>query len=42
VGEEDAVRFASLEEVDALVTDAGLSQSDRLALEEAGVEVVVG
>jgi DeoR family transcriptional regulator, fructose operon transcriptional repressor len=41
VGEEDAVRFASIEEVDALVTDAGLAASDRQALEEAGVEVVL-
>jgi DeoR family fructose operon transcriptional repressor len=41
VGEEDAVRFASIEQVDALVTDAGLAPSDRQALEEAGVEVVV-
>ena len=41
VGEENAVRFASIEEVDALVTDAGLAASDRQALEEAGVEVVL-
>ncbi|HYV01587.1 MAG TPA: DeoR/GlpR family DNA-binding transcription regulator [Actinomycetota bacterium] len=41
VGEEAAVRFASIEEVDALVTDAGLAPGDRQALEEAGVEVVV-
>jgi DeoR family fructose operon transcriptional repressor len=41
VGEEDAVRFASIEEVDALVTDAGMSQVDRQALEDAGVEVVL-
>jgi DeoR family fructose operon transcriptional repressor len=41
VGEEDAVRFASIEDVDALVTDTGLSPSEREALEEAGVEVVV-
>jgi DeoR family transcriptional regulator, fructose operon transcriptional repressor len=41
VGEDDAVRFASLEEVDALVTDSGLAASDRQALEEAGVEVVL-
>lgn len=41
VGEEDAVRFASIEDVDALVTDAGLAPSDRLALEDAGVEVVL-
>jgi DeoR family fructose operon transcriptional repressor len=41
VGEDDAVRFASLEDVDALVTDSGLAASDRQALEEAGVEVVL-
>lgn len=41
VGEEDAVRFASIEEVDALITDADLGPSDRQALEEAGVEVVL-
>jgi len=41
VGQEDAVRFASIEDVDAVVTDAGLAPSDRQALEEAGVEVVL-
>ena len=41
IGQEDAVRFASIEDVDALVTDAGLAPSDREALEEAGVEVVL-
>ena len=41
VGENDTVRFASIDEVDALVTDTGLSQPDRLSLEEAGVEVVL-
>jgi DeoR family fructose operon transcriptional repressor len=41
VGEENAVRFASIEKVDALVTDAGLSQADRQALEDAGVEMVL-
>jgi DeoR family fructose operon transcriptional repressor len=41
VGEEAAVRFASIEEVDALVTDTGLAPSDHQALEEAGVEVVL-
>jgi len=41
VGEEDAVRFASIEHVDALVTDSGLAPADRRALEEAGVEVVL-
>jgi DeoR family transcriptional regulator, fructose operon transcriptional repressor len=41
VGQEHAVRFAALEEVDALVTDPGVTPSDREALEEAGVEVVL-
>jgi DeoR family fructose operon transcriptional repressor len=41
MGEEDAVRFASIEEVDALITDTGLAPADRQALEEAGVEVVL-
>lgn len=41
VGEEDAVRFAAIEEVDALVTDAGLAPAEVQVLEEAGVEVVL-
>jgi DeoR family transcriptional regulator, fructose operon transcriptional repressor len=41
VGEEDTVRFASIEDVDVLVTDDGLPAIDREALEEAGVEVVL-
>ena len=41
VGEEDAVRFASIEDVDVLVTDDGLLPVHREALEEAGVEVVL-
>jgi DeoR family fructose operon transcriptional repressor len=41
VGEDAAVRFASIDQVDALVTDAGLPLPERAALEEAGVEVVV-
>ena len=41
VGTEAAVRFAALDEVDVLVTDAGVSAADRGALEDAGVEVVV-
>jgi DeoR family transcriptional regulator, fructose operon transcriptional repressor len=41
VGEEAAVRFASIDEVDVLVTDTGLAPADRRALEEAGVEVVL-
>jgi len=41
VGEEASVRFASLDQIDALVTDAGLTPADRRALEESGVEVVM-
>ncbi len=41
VGEEDTVRFASIEQVDALVTDSGLARAHVQALEEAGVEVVL-
>jgi len=41
LGEEAAVRFASIEEVDVVVTDSSLNSSDRRALEEAGVEVVL-
>jgi len=41
VGEDAAVRFAPIDHVDALVTDAGLPLPERQALEEAGVEVVV-
>jgi DeoR family transcriptional regulator, fructose operon transcriptional repressor len=41
VGEEDAVRFAPIEEVDVLVTDAGLPLEDRELLQDAGVELVV-
>ncbi|TWH01871.1 DeoR family transcriptional regulator [Nocardioides sp. J9] len=40
VGVETAVRFASLEEVDALVTDDALTAADRASFEAAGVEVV--
>lgn len=41
VGTEAPIRFAALEEVDVLVTDAGTSDDDRVAFEDAGVEVVV-
>ena len=41
VGEESTVRFAAIEDVDALVTDTGLAPADRRQLEEVGVEVVV-
>ena len=38
--EEAAVRFAAIDEFDVLISD-GLAEIDRLALEEAGVEVVL-
>jgi DeoR/GlpR family transcriptional regulator of sugar metabolism len=41
VGEEDAVRFAPIDEVDVLVTDAGLSREHQEVLENAGVELVL-
>jgi DeoR family fructose operon transcriptional repressor len=41
VGEEAAVRFASIDEVDVLVTDDGLPDTDRQALDQAGVKVVL-
>ncbi|MBA2953362.1 DeoR family transcriptional regulator [Nocardioides sp. MAH-18] len=41
VGTEAPIRFAELGEVDVLVTDAGIADADRRALERAGVEVVV-
>ena len=40
IGEEAAVRFATIQEVDALVTDAGVDPGDLRALEDAGVEVM--
>ena len=39
--EEAAVRFAAIDEFDVLISDFGLAEIDRLALEEAGVEVVL-
>ncbi len=41
IGVETPVRFASLSEVDVLVTDSGISHQQRTALEQAGLEVVV-
>lgn len=41
LGVESPVRFATIEELDVLVTDAGITTHDRTALERAGVEVVV-
>jgi DeoR family fructose operon transcriptional repressor len=39
--EESAVRFAAIDEFDVLVSDRGLAEPDRRALDEAGVEVVL-
>lgn len=41
IGHESAVRFATLDQVDCLVTDAGVAPADRRTLERAGIEVVV-
>jgi DeoR family transcriptional regulator, fructose operon transcriptional repressor len=41
VGVENAQRFASLDDLDVLVTDTGIEDEDRAALEKAGLEVVV-
>jgi DeoR family fructose operon transcriptional repressor len=41
VGATLLISFAGLNEVDVLVTDSGLSESDRQQLVNAGLEVVV-
>jgi DeoR family fructose operon transcriptional repressor len=41
VGTEAAIRFAGLDQVDVLVTDAGIRTADREAFEEVDMEVVV-
>ena len=41
IGTETTVRFATLDEVDVLITDSGIGDEDRAAVEAAGVEVVV-
>lgn len=41
LGRESAVRFASLDQVDVLVTDSAISAADVEELERAGVEVVI-
>jgi DeoR family fructose operon transcriptional repressor len=41
LGVETAVRFATLDSLDVLVTDSDIEPSDRRALESAGIEVVV-
>ncbi|MCW2765272.1 MAG: transcriptional regulator, DeoR family [Nocardioides sp.] len=40
IGEESLMQFASLDEVDVLVTDDGVAGSDQQEITEAGVEVV--
>lgn len=40
-GRESAVRFAAIDEFDVLISDRGLAETDRRALEDAGVEVVL-
>jgi DeoR family transcriptional regulator, fructose operon transcriptional repressor len=41
IGVESSLRFATLEEIDVLVTDDAIGDADRRALDRAGVEVVV-
>jgi DeoR family fructose operon transcriptional repressor len=41
IGVETAQRFASPSDIDVLVTDAGIREEDRVALENAGLDVVV-
>ena len=41
LGVETAVRFATLDSIDVLVTDSDIEPADRRALEQAGIEVVV-
>jgi len=41
LGVETAVRFATLDSIDVLVTDSDVEPADRRALETAGIEVVV-
>jgi DeoR family fructose operon transcriptional repressor len=41
IGVETAVRFATLDSIDVLVTDSDVEPADRRALEGAGIEVVV-
>lgn len=41
VGRDDAVRFASLDDIDVLVTDDAIDADVRSAFEDAGVEVVL-
>lgn len=42
IGVETTQRFAAIDDIDVLVTDSGIADDDRRALERAGLEVVVG
>ena len=41
IGAEHTVRFAELNDIDVLVTDAGIAETDLKSFEELGIEVVV-
>lgn len=41
LGLDASSRFATLDEIDVLVTDSGISRHDRTVLESAGIDVVV-
>ena len=41
MGREDLVRFASLDEVDVLITDSTVSPTDAAELADHGIEVVL-
>ena len=41
IGVESSLRFATVKEIDVIVTDDSISENDRRALDRAGVEVVV-
>lgn len=41
LGQESAIRFAALSEIDCLVTDDGITTDERAELESLGIEVVI-
>jgi DeoR family fructose operon transcriptional repressor len=41
IGQEHMVRFAEVGDIDVVVTDAGITNADRAALERFDVEVVI-
>jgi DeoR family fructose operon transcriptional repressor len=41
IGVESPVRFATIDQLDVVVTDAGVDAEDRAALERSGIEVIV-